>query len=250
MLDIFETLIMPILVYGSDLWGARKDGLWALDKVFLLFVRCILGIKATTSNIIVARECGRLPPSTQCTIHALCYINIVMHLNEGSLVKQVYHELRSLQVQGFDTWVTRMHKLADDYQMNLSQDPAKFHHNCIIVARTNYIKQWEANMVDMDRNPIFRTCRYMKWSFKIEPYLYLVKDHRYHHAIDQLRTSSHILHIERGRYTKPRSPVNEHLCPLCNCVEDELYFVTACIINRTKRKIMHDKSCLSFPKFP
>ena len=39
-----------------------------------------------------------------------------------------------------------MHKLADDYQMNLSQDPAKIHPNCKTVVRTNYIKQWEANM--------------------------------------------------------------------------------------------------------
>ena len=122
-------------------------------------------------------------------------------MNKGSLVKQVYHELRSLHDQGFNTWVTRMHKLADDYQMNLSQDPAKFHHNCKIVVRTNYIKQWEANMADLDRNPILRTYRYIKWSFKIEPYLYLINDHRYRHAIAQLRTSSHILDIERGRYT-------------------------------------------------
>ena len=113
----------------------------------------------------------------------------------------------------------------------------------------NYIKQWEANMADLDRNPILRSYRYIKWSFKIEPYLYLVKDHRYRHAIAQLRTSSHILHIERGRYTKPRTPVNERLCTLCNCVEDELHFVTACTINQTERKIMYDKICLKFPNF-
>ena len=142
-----------------------------------------------------------------------------------------------------------MHKLADDYQMNLSQDPAKFHPNCKIVVRTNYIKQCETNMTALDRNPILRMYRYIKWSFKIEPCLYLVKDHRYRHAIAQLRTSSHILQIERGRYTKPRTPVNERLCTLCNCVEDELHFVTACTINRTERKIMYDKICPKFPEF-
>ena len=61
--------------------------------------------------------------------------------------------------------------------------------------------------------------------------------------------SDHILHIERGRYTKPRTPVNERLCTLCNCVEDELHFVTACTINQTERKIMYDKICLKFPNF-
>ena len=215
----------------------------------LRFVRCIMGIKATTSNMIVAGECGRLPPSTQCTIHALCYMNIVMHMNEGSLVKQVYHELRSSHDPGFNTWITRMHELADDYQMNLSHEPAKFHHNCKIVVRTNYIKQRETNMADVNRNPILRTYRYIKWSFKTEPYLCLIKKHRYPHTIAQLRTSSHILHIERGRYTKPRTPVYERLCPLCNCVKDESHSVTACTINRTEWKIMYDKICLEFPKF-
>ena len=105
------------------------------------------------------------------------------------------------------------------------------------------------HMADLDRNTILRTYRYIKWSIKIEPYLYLVKDHRYRHAIAQLRKSSHILHIERGRYTEPRTPVNERLCTLCNCVEDELHFVTACTINRTERKIMYDKICLKFPEF-
>ena len=38
MFDIFETLTMPILAYGNDVWGARKDGLRALGKLFLRFV--------------------------------------------------------------------------------------------------------------------------------------------------------------------------------------------------------------------
>ena len=61
-------------------------------------------------------------------------------------------------------------------------------------------------MTDLDRNSILGIYRYIKWSFKIEPYLYLVKDHRYHHAKAQLKTTSQILHIERGRYTKPEPP--------------------------------------------
>ena len=68
-----------------------------------------------------------------------------MHMNDGSRLKQLYHDLKSLHDQGFNTWVNSMHKLADDYQMNLSQDPAKFHHNCRIVVRTNYINSLGPN---------------------------------------------------------------------------------------------------------
>ena len=111
MFDIFDTLIMPILAYGSDVWVSNNDSIAILDKVFLRFIRCTHGIKATISNIIVAGECGRLPPSTQCILHTLCYINRIMHMNGKSLVKQVYDELNDLSEQGFNTWVTSLHNL-------------------------------------------------------------------------------------------------------------------------------------------
>ena len=96
MFVIFDTPILPILAYGSDVWGSNKDGIDILDKVFLRFIHCTLGIKATTSNIIVAGECGRMPPSTQCILHTLCYVNRMIHMNDTSLVKQVYDELNNL----------------------------------------------------------------------------------------------------------------------------------------------------------
>ena len=111
-------------------------------------------------------------------------MNRVVHMNDGPLVKQVYRELKSLHDQGFNTRVTSMHKLADNY-------PTKFHHYSKIVVRTNHIKQWEMNLADFNRNPILRTYRYVKWLFKIELYFCIVKDHRYRHAIAQPRTSSH-----------------------------------------------------------
>ena len=60
--DIFDTMIRPIITYGSDVWGLCKSGLHDLDKSFLNYIRCVLCIKATTSNIIVYGECGKFPP--------------------------------------------------------------------------------------------------------------------------------------------------------------------------------------------
>ena len=53
MLHMFDAMIKPILVYGSDAWGTNKAAHLAVDKVFLHFARCILCVKATTSNAIV-----------------------------------------------------------------------------------------------------------------------------------------------------------------------------------------------------
>ena len=58
MLDLFDSLVKPIFIYGSDVWGYSKTGLSAVDKVFMRFARCVLNVKATTNNLIVYGECG------------------------------------------------------------------------------------------------------------------------------------------------------------------------------------------------
>ena len=63
MFDMFDTLVRPILTYGSDVWGMSKAGLDVLDKVFLHYARRTLGIKATTCNVITYGEWGKYPPS-------------------------------------------------------------------------------------------------------------------------------------------------------------------------------------------
>ena len=40
-----------------------------------------------------------------------------------------------------------------------------------------------------------------------------------------------------GRWTRPRTPVNERLCNTCNCLEDEYHFVIeCCLYNSLRRK--------------
>ena len=73
---LFDAVIKPILVYGSDVWGHNKSGISMIDKVMLRFSRCVLNVKATTSNVMVYGECGVLPPSVYCTV-STCVIWIV-----------------------------------------------------------------------------------------------------------------------------------------------------------------------------
>ena len=183
-----------------------------MDKVFVRSVRCTLGIKCTTSNIIVLGECG-----VMCTIITLCFLNRLMCMDGDSLAKQVHDELQHLTDQGFDAWVSSIGKLANTYQLNLYMDPVKFRNECKHVVQSKFINQWAADTADITRNPILRTYRNIKLSFGTEPYIYLVQDKRYRHAKSRLRCSSHILHVEKGRYTRPRTPLHERLCYLCNC---------------------------------
>ena len=63
----------------------------------------------------------------------------------------------------------------------------------------------------------------------MEPYLYLISNLRYGNALTRLRTSSHTLEIERGRYTIPKTSGCDRLCRPCNLTEDDIHFLLYCV---------------------
>ena len=67
-----------------------------------------------------------------------------------------------------------------------------------------------------------------KSEFGMEEYLNKITDLRYRNALTRLRTSSHTLEIERGRYTTPKTPVSDRLCISCNVIENEFHFLINC----------------------
>ena len=87
-------------------------------------------------------------------------------MNGTSLVKQVYDELNNLSEQGLNTWVTSLHNLADEYQIDLGLEPKDFHRKCKSSVRIKYIEQWSSCMMQFDRFPLLRTYRGIKLAFK------------------------------------------------------------------------------------
>ena len=85
--------------------------------------------------------------------------------------------------------------------------------------------------------------------FVLECHLNSVKHLRYRVAITKLRTSSHVLEIERGRYQKPKVPRDLRLCRICNVVEDEEHFVTSCNINHGERSLLYSIMTNKIPYF-
>ena len=122
MFNLFDVLVKPILIYGSNVWGI-KSKLWdSNDKVFLQYARCLLHVKATTSNVITTGECGSLHPSMNCQIAALCYLNQLHHMDDSKLAKQVYCGVLELTHQWFNTWATDALRLANDLGLDMSME--------------------------------------------------------------------------------------------------------------------------------
>ena len=242
--EIFDTMIKPILTYGSDIWGINKIALHELDKSFLNYIRCVLCVKSTTSNIVVFGECGKFPPSMYCHVNVLCYMHRLLKMQSGQVVKSVFDSLHKLNNQGFHTWVSKAYELSQLYGIDIdscSELPSdQFKQICNERLKNCFITSWSHDLHSCNTS-IIRTYRSYKLDFGMECYLKHVNNSKFRVALSKLRTSSHSLEIERGRYTRPKLNVDQRLCMSCNVVEDEEHFVLHCQDNRMERELLFQK---------
>ena len=229
-MHMYETLICPILVYGSDVWGSQPQGTLAVDKVFFWYMRCFLQVKSTTSNIIVVGESGQIPPSISCHINAISYLHRLRNRPTNSLVKTIYIELWKLHECEFNTWVSKALTLVQKYGIDIDMGSgASFNRYCKSYIYNHFKIAWREEVQNIDKNPILRNSKTYKSEFGMEPYLYLISNLLYLNSLTRLRTSSHTLEIERGRYTIPKTPVCDRLCRTCNVTEDDIQFLLNCV---------------------
>ena len=78
--------------------------------------------------------------------------------------------------------------------------------------------------------PVMRSFVLFKNDFRLEKYLLCVRDFKIRKCIAQFRLSSHNLAIESGQKVKPKLPIEQRFCKLCNLgeVEDECHHLLVC----------------------
>ena len=91
-----------------------------------------------------------------------------------------------------------------------------------------YASSWMKHISRQENNKL-KTYSTIKEAFSLEPYLTQSKIFA-RRNITRLRISCHPLATKTGRYTKPKTPVENRICELCdrNCIEDENHMLLLC----------------------
>jgi hypothetical protein len=106
----------------------------------------------------------------------------------------------------------------------------------------NFMASTMAQIDNSDTNPKLRTYKLFKGNFQFESYLSSPTNLNHVIALAKFRISSHNLAIETGRYTKPKTAIDDRLCINCNLqeVESEKHFLLICPLYNDDRKILMD----------
>ena len=105
----------------------------------------------------------------------------------------------------------------------------------IVKQRLNdqFIQNWYARLTQSSRALFYNTIS----SFRFQPYLECFNISKFCQSFSRFRVSSHRLHIEAGRWTRPLStPISDRKCARCNTIEDEYHFVMECVMYTDIRK--------------
>ena len=238
MLYLYQSMIQPILTYGSELWGHNTSACESVDKLYYWFARSTLKVKASTSNIITLGECGVIPPSVYCHINLILYAIRLGSMRNGSIVNNVFIETGNMYNLGFKNWLYKVTAIANKYGIKLSMYTYSENVKKLIktIIKRKFIDNWKESLNDTTKNPIVRTYKLFKYNFTLAHHLIQVRNSKYRIAISKFRCSSHLLAIERGRHTKPKTDICNRICYHCNIIEDEFHFLINCPLYDQERR--------------
>jgi hypothetical protein len=244
MSKLYEVIVKPIAIYGSEIWGmqilkSNKTDLfrnWTREKVndmTIKVAKSILGVPRKTSNIASLAETGLYPSSIDVLCNSVKYV-----LRSSAITNNGTHQrLLGLAVTASKR-IQMQSCLHTDVMSMLStagmQVPSQ---QCITPAQ---IKKYADNFAcrmktvftgifrgEVHTSSKLNVLKRVKNDISASNYLSHIRNVKHRRAMTMLRTSSHPLNIEVGRYSG--TPSQMRFCNYCTDeIEDELHFLAFC----------------------
>ena len=203
-----------------------------LERLHLKFLKRVLGVKLSTSNVGVYGELCRYP------LYISRYIRITRYwfklLYSSNIILQTVYTA-SLQdcEKGLLNWVTSIKTLLSQFGFNqVWLNPYSVDPNIFISAFKqrlidNFIQTWKSDILTNRKLFLYNN---FKCEFEYEAYLNIVRDKPLRQLLTKLRLSSHTLRIETSRYGKNRTDRADRLCLYCDQrqLDDEFHFICQC----------------------
>ena len=242
MIKLFDSQILPILEYGSELWATNKC-FDVIESVHLRYLKRMLGVRSQTPTLGVYMETGRFPLRIRQQVRLVKYWLHILQLPVDHVLKYAYNTLLELYGAGQTNWCTAVANVLSKCNLDnhwISQHVENeylFIRNLKETLYGDYMRECEYSLSIIDDKMKLRTYKRFKNEFCMESYLLTVPSVTYIHCIARLRLSSHNLNIELGRHAKPKVSVADRTCSRCNLgvVDDEMHFLIECPAFTTER---------------
>ena len=239
---LFDSLISPVASYGCQVWlpttnlidclvndekKSAREIISAIsndpmEKLHLSLLKWTLGVKGKTTNLPIWGDTGRYPMGIHMTKLLVDFYNRLVVLNDNnstSIARHAFVEQVSLNLQ----WNKAITQLCKKFDPNASKhcrsNANALKPNSLLIK--NRIEGWFKSQWNRARPAYSKLSFYnlVKENFGPEPFLQL-RNHKRAKCIAWLRTSSHKLNVETGRYGDKINNPYYRTCEFC-CTRDK-----------------------------
>ena len=244
---IFDTMISPILLYNSEIWGGYVKSdfkAWdgsQIERTHLQFCKRYLEVSNKASNVAGRAELGRFPLLITINQRILNYLLCFQNKQPDSFVRQSFLISSELHTAGKNSFYSNLMKISEYFNFgNFSPelvDTAKVT-MFLQLMKQKYISYWQHTLQHSQKLEFYRS---FKNEYASSSYLELTRRVSDRRTLTKLRISNHKLMIELGRYND--TPRDNRLCPVCDCnqTEDEIHFLFYCSRYATTRDNSYKK---------
>ena len=112
--------------------------------------------------------------------------------------------------------------------------------------KNDYVEFWKEKIRNSPTSASYAT---HKNDYEMEAYLTHVSIKKHRNALAKLRLSDHLLHIQTGRQTRPKTPQCLRFCKKCpEYIEDEVHFLIQCSEDSDIKTDLVRRIAMDFPK--
>uniref|UniRef100_UPI003AF4937F reverse transcriptase family protein n=2 Tax=Thiolapillus sp. TaxID=2017437 RepID=UPI003AF4937F len=234
---IYNAQILPVLMYGSELWGYQRFDV--IEKAHLFACKRLLNVGLQTPNNMVLGDLGRFPIFILTAVRCIKFWLRILRLPEERLTKKAYSMLLHLQENGKKTWTFRVMQLICTngfgevwFQQGVG-DVGVFLRCFRQRLVEQYTQDWAAEIETKERYEFYSS---FKCIFQSEKYINYQQKRCFRDCYIQFRFGISPIHVHRMRYKKDVVP-RQLLCPLCkNEIEDESHVLFRCSAYNRFRK--------------
>lgn len=280
--NLYDRLISPIALFGSELWAPFCLNLKAINnanfsifnkytdfpgmQMQLKFDKRILQVHEKSVNLAVLGELGHSPSMISVLYNIVNFWVHIIQSPENGLLYDAYlcSYDQFFRNNSSNKWFQVIRLLCDNYPvLKTFWDNQRIHnssspHRILKVFKNAMCADFKLFWRDeIDRfvsnNPTgggrLGLFSRIKKEFNLETYLSEIKNNSHRKLFSQMRISAHKLRIEAGRHCN--TPRNERFCLFCDdeAVEDECHFILGCKKFETERKTYLEKMSTLYPSF-
>ena len=243
---MYDTFAKSVTEYGSEIWTLGRE-FQDIESVQLRFIKMLLGVKSSTTNVATYAETARYPMYINFQLKIVkFYIRLIQMCND-CIVKKVFLELLKLDHLGLTTcnWVSSVKQMfrkckIDDLLVYNDIETCDRSVSIISAIKQRLHENFEIYCIHTIKHmPILRTYCKLKHVFEMEPYLTTITSYNIRSIFSKFRLSSHVLAIEKGRHNNV--PAEDRICQVCNSgeVEDELHLFFQCSLYNNERSTFY-----------